>query len=197
MGVYEKRMPIVLYLGANIKEYEAKSGEIIKQGIDEGNFRCALCLGPMKTHSHYERGIKETGGQITITVVWCDKCVKYRALLPDFLLQHKHYSGNEVEYVVIEGATEHVSRIDTAASESTARRWIMEVGARIVQAVGTLKILFGQCGRAVNEVIIEPGFAYGELEQVLELAPREIKSSGNKLGMANIWLGTNMAPAYI
>ena len=190
-------MPIVLYLGSDIKDYENKSKEIIKQGIDEGRFRCALCLDPMTVHSHYERRIKETGERIRIKIVWCERCAEYHALLPDFLLPYKHYSGNEVEYVIIECATESVERIDTAASESTARRWIKQAGARIVQAVGILKFLFGQGSRAASEVAIEPGPPYSELEQVLEMAPCEIRCSGNKLGMANIWLGTNGVPAHI
>jgi hypothetical protein len=190
-------MPIVLYLGANIKDYEIKSKDIIKEGVDGGRFRCALCLYPMTIHSHYGRGIKETGDRITITVVWCSMCRKWHALLPDFLLPHKHYSGNEVEYVVIECATEPVDRIDTTASESTVRRWIKQAEERIVQAVGILKILFGQCGHAASEVTIEPGLPYDELEQALEKAPYDIRCSGNKLGMANIWLGSNMVPVYI
>lgn len=190
-------MPIVLYLGGNIKEYETKSEGIIKQAISEGRIRCEICLQPMAIHSHYSRGIKEAGQRIAIAIVWCEKCGKFHALLPDFLLPHKHYSGNEVEYVVIEGATEPVKLIDTAASESTVRRWLKQAGERIVQAVGILKVLFGHGGHAASEVIIEPGPPYSELEQALEMAPCRIKCSGNKLGMANIWLGTNRVPAYI
>jgi hypothetical protein len=197
VGIQEKRMPIVLYLGSDIKDYEEKSNSIIKQGVDEGRFRCTQCLESMTVHSHYERGIKETGERITITIVWCERCGEYHALLPDFLLPHKHYSGNEVEYVIIEGATEPVKLIDTAASESTVRRWLKQLGERIVQAVGILKILFGQNGHAASEVIIDPGSPYSELEQVLEMAPYGIRCSGNKLGMANIWLGTNGVPAFI
>jgi len=190
-------MPIVLYLGADIKDYENKSKEIIKQGVDEGRFRCRLCLDTMTIHSHYERGIKETGERITITIVWCERCGEYHALLPDFLLPHKHYSGNEIESVIIDSATEAVDRIETEASESTVRRWIKQAVERIVQAVGILKYQFGQGGHAASEVIIELGTPYSELEQVLEMAPYYIRCSGNKLGMANIWLGSNMVPAYI
>jgi len=151
----------------------------------------------MAVHSHYGRGIKETGARITVTIVWCSACEAFHALLPDFLLPHKHYSGNEVEGVIIDSATEPVSRIDTEASESTVRRWIKQINERIVQAVGIMKCLFGRSRRAVSETAIDPGPCYSELEQVLEMAPNDVKSSGNKLGMANIWLGTNRVPAYI
>jgi len=190
-------MPIVLYLGGNIKEYRLKSEEIINRGVSEGRFLCENCLRPMAVHSHYVRVIKESGETISITMVWCSKCREWHALLPDFLLPFKHYSGNEIEAVVIESATESVSRIETEASESTVRRWIRQIGERVKQAVGILKLLFGQSGQAVSEIIIDPGPCYSELEQILEMAPQCIKCSGNKLGMANIWLGTNAVAAYI
>jgi len=190
-------MPIVLYLGADIKEYGLKSEEIIKQGINEGRYRCELCLRPMTRHSIYTREIKETGEKIRITMVWCRGCEEWHALLPDFLLPNKHYSGNEIESVIIDSATEPVSHIDTMASESTVRRWVKQVCEKVKQAVGILKLLFGRKGQAVSEIAIDPGPCYSELEQVLEMAPSSIKCSGNKLGMANIWLGANVPPAFI
>ena len=190
-------MSIVLYLGGNIKEYEEKYEEIIKKGISEERFQCELCLRPMGIHSHYTRGIKETGELLSITIVWCSTCRKWHALLPEFLLPHKHYSGNEVESVIIDSATEVVKLIETSASESTVRRWIKQITERITQAVGILKYLFRQSGKAVNEIIINPGVCYSELEQVLEMAPNILKCSGNKLGMANMWLGTTEMPVYI
>jgi len=141
--------------------------------------------------------IKEKGQTIEITVVWCRKCEEWHALLPDFLLPHKHYSGNEIESVIIDSEMETTKLIDTKASEGTVRRWIKQIGERIRRAVSILKYIFGRNGRAVNEVAIDPGPAYSELEQVLEMAPATVKCCGNKLGLANIWLGTNKVAAYI
>jgi hypothetical protein len=190
-------MPIILYLGGNLKEYEKKSEGIIRGHISEGCFRCEQCLKPMARHSSYMHEIKETGQRIEITIVWCRACKKWHALLPDFLMPNKHYSGNEIESVIIDSATEPVSHIDTTASESTVRRWIKQIGEKIKQAVGILKLLFGRSGQAVSEIAIDPGPCYSELEQLLEMAPSPIKYSGNKLGMANIWLGANDLPAFI
>ena len=190
-------MPIVLYLGRNLKEYKEKSKEIIKGHISEGRFRCERCLRPMTKHSSYTRSIKETGEEIEITMVWCRGCNGWHALLPDFLLPNKHYSGNEIEGVIIDSATEPTIRIETAASESTVRRWVKEVGGRISQAVGILKLLFGRGEQAVSEIAIEPGPPYIELEQVLEMATSDAKCCGNKLGMANMWLGTTGLQAFI
>jgi len=186
-----------MFLGRNVKEYVEKSTEIIERHLGGGNIKCVKCLLPMARHSSYARKVKETGDRIEITVVWCRKCESWHALQPDFLLPNKHYGGNEIESVIIEGATEPVSRIDTAASESTVRRWLEQVGASVTRAVGVLKYMFGRARRAVNEAAIDPGPPYSELEQVLEMAPRALKCSGNKLGLANMWLGAGKVPAYI
>jgi len=186
-----------MFLGKNVKGYEQKSAEIIADAISAGLLRCALCLLPMSRHSVYERGIKETGEKISITMIWCSACRKWHALIPDFLLPGKHYSGDEIEGVLIDSATEHTKMIDTEASESTVRRWIKQIGGGVRRAVSLLKHIFGSGGRAVSEVAVDAGGAYNELEQVLEMAPDTVKSSGNKLGMANIWIGTNGILPYI
>jgi hypothetical protein len=191
-------MAIITYLGRDVKEYEKISKEIITRLIGEGHIRCESCLRPMERHSSYKRGIKETKGQkITITMVWCRQCRKWHALLPDFLLPHKHYSGNEIESVIIDSETIPVSQIDTEASESTVRRWISHIGDRIRQAVSLLKYVFRRAGQSVSEAAIDPGPVYSELEQILKMAPYAVKCSGNKLGLANLWLGTNDIKEYI
>ena len=191
-------MSIVIHLGSDVNEYKRISEGIIKGYIRGGKIRCMNCMKPMRRHSSYERGIKESGEQITIIVVCCRKCGIWQALLPDFLLQDKHYSGNEIESVIIDSATEpNVLLIDTKASGNTVRRWIRQIGERVRQAVGILKYLFGRDGQAVSEVAIDPGPAYSELEQVLAMAPSDVKCCGNKLGLANIWLWTNKVAAHI
>ena len=190
-------MPIIMYLGRNVKEYEEKSESIIMRALSEGRLLCELCLQAMTRHSSYERGKKETGEKLTIMIVWCSKCKKWHSLQPDFMLPQKHYSGNEIEGVVIDSGTISADEIDTEASYSTVRRWIKQIGERVRQAVSKLKYLFWRTGKAVSEVEIEAGHCYSELEQVLEMAPKPVKCSGNKLGLANIWLGASEVTAYI
>jgi hypothetical protein len=151
----------------------------------------------MARHSSYQRSVKETGEKIKIVMVWCRKCRKWHALLPDFMLPHKHYSGNEIESVIIDSADTPVSRIETEASESTVRRWIRQIGERVGRAIGILKYLFRRTGQAISEVAVDAGPVYSELEQLLEKAPQTVKSSGNKLGLANLWLGTYDISVYI
>ena len=190
-------MPIILFLGQDVKEYEEKSKKIIAGLLKEGTLICELCLRPMKAHSSYERGKKETGERLAITIIRCKQCNKGHALLPDFILPRKHYSGNEIESVIIDSATTSVDKIETEASMPTVRRWITQVGESIQRACGIIKYLFVRIGAAISELLIKPGPAYAELEQILEKAPRQIKSSGNRLGLANLWIGTNEIKAYI
>jgi hypothetical protein len=190
-------MSIVMFLGKNVNSYKQKSAEIIAEAMSAGLLGCALCLQPMSRHSVYERGIKETGERISITMIWCRACRKWHALIPDFLLPCRHYSGDEVESVLIDSATEASKMIETEASESTVRRWIKEVGQSVRRAVGLFKYLFGHDGHAVSEVAIVAGSAYSELEQVLEMAPDTVTSSGNRLGIANIRIGASGIAAYI
>ena len=190
-------MAIILFLGQNVKAYNEKGSKLIKEIINSGSILCEQCLQPMKYHSRYTRGIKETEQKIAIVMVWCESCKKWHALLPDFLLPYKHYSGNEIESVFIDSTSMPVNQIETEASESTVKRWICQIGERVQRTMGILKNLFGRLGKAINEAAIIPGSAYNELEQILEMAPSAIKSSGNKLGLANIWLGTNTIRTYI
>jgi len=186
-----------MYLGRNVKEYEEKSEEIIKQAINAGRIRCEQCLRSMQYHSNYIRTIKETGEKLKITVVWCSWCKKWHSLQPDFLLPHKHYSGNEIESVIIDSGTLSAAEIDTEASYATIRRWIKQISERVKQAVSKLKYHFGRAGQAVSEAAIYTGYCYSELEQVLEMASKPLRCSGNKLGLANIWLRATGIPAYI
>ena len=192
-------MSIVIYLGRNIKEYTSRSEAIIEQALREGRLRCEHCLQPMRRrrHSKYERSIRETGQKLIITMVWCKKCKNWHALLPDFLLPHKQYSGNEIESVIIDSTFVPINHIETQASETTLRRWIDQIINRLKQAVSILKYLFGSAGQSVSEAAIDAGPGYSELEQLLEKAPTAVKYSGNKLGLANLWLSTNRRNVYI
>ena len=193
-----KTMSRIFHLGRNVKEYEEKHEEIINQHLKAGDIRCVECLKLITVHSSYIRGIKESGQKIRIKVVWCRECECGYALLPDFLLHNKHYSGNEIESVIIDSSTAgSVKEIDSSASEVTVRRWIKQIGERIKRSVSVLKYIFGYANHAINEIAIIPGSLYSELEQVLDKAPVAINYSGNKLGLANLWLGTNQIVEYI
>ena len=192
-------MSIIMYLGRNVNEYNEVSKSMIDKYIKEKKILCEYSLEPMKRHSSYERGLKDLDEKITIIFVQCKKCAKKHghALLPDFVLRYKRYSGNEIEGVIIDSASCPIKEIDTEASESTVRRWIKQIGSRIVGAVSLLKSIFLEMGRIISELQLNPGHCYNELEQILDREPSVQRYSGNKLGHANIWLARHNRTSYI
>jgi hypothetical protein len=188
---------MVLFLGRSVNEYRKESEKMVQELIKANALRCEICLQPMNRHSSYKRCVKETGETLAIIIIRCKPCNKGHALLPDFMLPRKHYSGNEIESVLIDSASVPVCEIETEASEPTARRWIAQVGEKVKRACGILKYLYNRAGKALSELRITAGSPYSELEQILEMAPEAIKYSGNKLGLANLWVGTGDIKAYI
>ena len=191
-------MSIVLFLGKSVKEYKETYFERIKAMFDSGQIMCEISLTPMKWHLTYSRKIKEMGERIWIVFAQCTVCRKHHghALQPDFLLPHKHYSAKEIESVIIDSAECPAKEIVTMASESTVRRWIEQIGSRIIRAVSILKATFIEMGRAFSEVVLDAGHCYSELEQMLEMAPSAQRHS-NKLGLANLWLSRHNRKSYI
>jgi hypothetical protein len=127
----------------------------------------------------------------------CKNCKHGHALLPDFMLQYKQYSANEIEGVIIESKNSPVDQIETAASASTVRRWITSVSNHIKRAVSIIKRVFMDLNKIISEIQLDAGFCYDELEQLLDMAPYTVKYSGNKLGWANLWLGRHNRRSYI
>ena len=187
-----------MYLGNNVKDYEEIAEEIIDLAIKEGHIRCDICTLELKRHLKYERRIKETGQKIEIIFVNCNNCNKGHALLPDFLLPYKQYSAGEIEGVIIDSAYGlPVNQIETEASESTVKRWITQIPERIERAINILKYLFIQMCCVISEILIDTEPGYAQLEQLLDMAPHTAKHSGNKLGLANIWLGKYSRTVYV
>ena len=195
-------MSIILFLGKDVNEYIKKSSEKIKKKLDNEEILCDRCLALMKYYIIYPRKIKETGEKIDITFVICTKCKPRHgsALLPDFLLPYKQYSAHTIEDVIKENAENEqrpIKEIDTPASEPTVRRWIKQIGGRITMAVSKIKSIFIEKKRIISEINLEPGHCYNELKQLLKSAPVMQKHSGNKLGLANIWLSRQSRKSFI
>jgi thioredoxin-like negative regulator of GroEL len=118
-------------------------------------------------------------------------------LLPDFILPRKHYGAHEIEKVITHQATQPVSEIDTAASESSVRRWVKEIGQGIQRAINNIKWQLIQMGAAVSEIRSQARTQYEELVALLEAAPRQPLSGGGYLGLANLWLGIQGRGSYL
>lgn len=190
-------MSIIMFLGKDVEEYKNESKPFLQEALMQGKLCCELCLGLFKYHSEYQRYIKETGEKISITIVYCKGCNNYHAVLPDFLLPHKHYSANEIEAVVIDSGYMPISKIDTEAGESTVRRWKKQINERLGQAVSILKALFMELYGAISELYLEADTTYDELVKLLSFPPQNPMNSKNMLGLANLWLGKFQKNVYI
>ena len=104
---------------------------------------CALCVGRLKVHGCYRRHIKDEEGCRHFGWVaqgHCISCNKYPALIPEFIMPHKHYMAEVIEGVIAESERGHVIEHlgGYAADISTMRRWVRQFGERGARAVGWL-----------------------------------------------------------
>jgi len=107
----------------------------------DGSVLCPLCYGLMKLHGSYPRHcLDENGGRHNGWVAQgnCVSCNRYPALIPDFLMPHKHYKSEVIERVIAESekgeVIEHLG--GCAADVSTMRRWVRQFRERGAWAVG-------------------------------------------------------------
>jgi len=191
-------MSIIAHICDDVKSYIDKGEQAIREMIAQGRFRCGTCFKPLQIHSSYRRGVKEKGVDLEIKILRCDsRCGKGHALLPDFISPNKHYGMHEIEKVVAEAQAKRVSEIDTRASESTARRWVAHVAARMAEAASAIKAAFVALGSPVSELLLDRRGGFSELESLLDAAPRLVPHSGTTLGLANLWLGSRSPPVFI
>jgi hypothetical protein len=164
--------------------------------LADGRLCCGKCFKRYRLNTSYERHVKETGETLRIQVVYCKSCKEYHALLPDFISPYKQYSAAEIEKVVTDRS--RVSDIPTQASESTVRRWKVQIGERTMRANSTLKArLIEMLVKAVSEIYLEGKTIYEELAHLLSRFPERPERSGTAIGEANIWLGSWNKRAYI
>jgi len=108
-----------------------------------GAVLCARCAGQLRVHGCYWRHIKDEDGSRHYGWVvqgHCIPCNKFPALIPEFIMPHKHYMAEVIEGVIAESergnVIEHLGGY--AADVSTMRRWVRQFRERGAQAVGWL-----------------------------------------------------------
>jgi len=111
--------------------------------VRRGEVVCALCSGALAVHASYLRHYRDEEGKRHygwIAQGRCDACNVYPALIPSFIMPHKHYKSDVVERVV--GEAEAGRNVEhsggCAADASTMRRWVREFEKRGEWAAGCL-----------------------------------------------------------
>ena len=111
--------------------------------VRRGEVVCADCLGQLLIHSCYQRHCRDESGERQhgwVAQGHCVACNSYPALIPEFIMPHKHYKAEVIEGVVT-SSEEGVSieqKGGCAADVSTMRRWIKQFKERGTLAVGWL-----------------------------------------------------------
>lgn len=187
---------IIAYLGRDVKDYRKNS----LRNLARLKILCPECGGNTALHGSYDRHvhIEDKIEWIVIQRVICSGCGKTHAVIPDFIKPYKHYSTGDIEFVlrdVEDGVSpEHV---DTAASDSTIKRWIWEFRLKGLQAAGALRALLNRLfDKAINEIRFTGLKIFGALEYTLGHFPA-IESSNLAIGEANLWLTNHMTAVYV
>jgi len=187
---------IIAYLGRNVKDYR-KNFLYYLENLD---LRCPKCGGITTHHASYTRHvhIQEDAQWITLGRVICTRCHITHAVIPDFIHPYKHYSTCDIELAMRDHeAGIPVEDIDTSASISTVRRWVLEFKEQGNQRVGALKsLLLRLYEKTINEVELAGMRIFHALDRLIDEFPK-IKSSNLTIGDTNLWLINNMAGGFV
>ena len=176
-------MSIIVYLGSTVEDYNNEA----MSRLNAIDIYCPEHGRKMVLHDHYYRGIKDLEVKIKIHRVICHDCGKTHAVLPDFLQPYKQYSSSQIEDALKDDA--EVSSHKAEASASTKGRWLKTMGAKAQAMASMMSVMaLETVGRTVS-ILTLVGMSY--LNQILEIAKYlpAIKSSGNALGVACMYLG--------
>jgi len=186
----------VSYLGKNISEYRKNALRI----LCSSNPCCPVCGNKMKYYSFYKRHV-----HIGKIVEWikiyrfeCTVCNRTHAIIPDFISPRKHYSACDIELTLRDAQdSTPVDEIETEASVSTVKRWVMEFRGKVNQAVGTLRsLLYTLFNKTIGEISLFGLQSFELISKILQEFPT-IENSGLVIGESNIWLLKGQAGLYI
>jgi len=162
--------------------------------VGHGVVLCPHCYAMLKVHGSYPRHYRDENG--VRHYGWCaqchcEACEKYPALLPDFLMPHKHYKAEVIEAVIAdsEAGVNLESIGDCAADISTMRRWIRQFKVRGEQAVGWLiSVLLTVYELHIGLVKLRGRTLLKQLARLLREYP--VPENDGVIGRANIILTT-------
>ena len=188
---------IVFHAGEICKANFYERSEVIRAAnemVRRGVVLCPLCYAMLKVHSSYPRHCRDENGvrhDGWCAQCHCEACEKYPALLPDFLMPHKHYKAEVIEAVIADSevGVNFENFGDHAADISTMRRWVRQFKVRGVQAVGWLtSVLLTVYELHICSLELRCRTLLKQLARLLREYPSP--KSGGVIGSANIILTT-------
>ena len=185
---------IILCLGPMSKEnfyYRALVACTVGRLLRRGGVVCSLCGGSLCFHGCYPRHVKDGAGERHngwVAQGYCGTCKKYPALIPDFVMPHKHYGVAVIEAAISEVEEDGGLRLSGCpADESTIRRWANQFKERGAQAVGwLLSILCSVYERHISTLELQNRSL---LKQLARLACEiQVPKTSGAIGRVNIIL---------
>jgi len=166
------------------------AGDLARRGVA----LCALCRGFFTVHGSYPRHIKDEEGNREdgwVAQLHCACCDAYPALMPNFIMPHKHYRAGVIEGVIAEHEggknVEHLG--GCSADVSTMRRWIRQFRVRGALAAGWLiSLLLTLHERHINFLELQNRTLLKQLVRLLREYPAP--KGGGVIGRVNIILTT-------
>jgi len=154
-----------------------------------GEASCPLCGAGLRVHGCYRRHMRDGDGKRHygwVAQAHCADCGSYPALIPDFLMPHKHYEAVVIEAVITESEREGEPVLSGCpADESTMRRWLRQFAERGARAVGWLGcVLCELYDRHVSALELQGKALLKQLARLL----REIRPCGGIIGGVNVIL---------
>jgi hypothetical protein len=137
---------IIWHTEDTYKDKFHKRAEVIYVAKDlaaRGVIKCVLCGGYLTIHGCYSRHYRDDediAHRGWVAQGRCAECNVFPALIPNFLMPHKHFSAQVIEsalsqYEMGNGST---SSTECPASNSTIFRWVKQFAERGEQAMGWL-----------------------------------------------------------
>ena len=161
------------------------------------NFFCCECGSLTHFHNWKQRSAWSSDSRITqipqLQVICTNpNCRKTHVIIPDFLCPYKRYVGAEIEANVSEESGKEATNINTAAEESTIRRWKDQFAKRIPERLKELeKVLLKEYRQMIS--LLDNTRGIRRIRQLLRLFPR--REAATILGRANLelfWSGSRL-----
>jgi hypothetical protein len=160
-------------------------------------FFCSQCGSRTHFHSWKRRSAWSSDSEGTTILqlqVICTNpdCKKTHVVIPDFLCPYKRYVGAEIEAAVAAQNSKEATNSNTAAEESTIRRWRKQFAMRLKERLNTLeRTLLKEYTQMVSLLNNSQGIE--RVRKLMQLFPK--RPAANLLGRANIeliWSGSGL-----
>jgi hypothetical protein len=161
-------------------------------------FFCSKCGSPTHFHSWKRRSAWSSDSEETTILqlqVICTNpdCKKTHVIIPDFLCPYKRYVSSEIEVAVAAQNSKEAVNPNTAAEESTIRRWRKQFAMRFKERLNVLeRTLLKEYTQMVS--LLDNSQGLGRIRNLLQFFPK--RPASTLMGRANLELFRSSSGLY-